>query len=169
MFRRLYFLFPGVDGANHEAQKLVAAGVDQGHIHALARDGLRLDMMPPPTMLQQMDAGKFFESIAWNANLALFAIALLALTLFELWDFSASWSVAAVAVILTTLAMGFLFSNRIPNVHFDEFRDALAHGEVLLMVDVPRRRVAEIVGHVRHCHPEAILGGVCWTLKSGTI
>ena len=51
---------------------------------------------------------------------------------------------------------------RIPNVHLDEFRDALAHGEILLMVDVAQQRVADIEDCVHHNHPETTIGGVGW-------
>jgi hypothetical protein len=48
-------------------------------------------------------------------------------------------------------------------VHLGEFRDALAHGEVLLMVDVPRGRVSEVEDRVHRHHPEATVGGVGWS------
>ena len=46
--------------------------------------------------------------------------------------------------------------------HLDEFRDAMAHGEILLMVDVPEQQVADIENLVHHHHPEATVGGVSW-------
>lgn len=56
---------------------------------------------------------------------------------------------------------GFLFTD-VHNVHLNEFREALQHGEILLMVDVPVRRVAEIEDLVYHRHPEVTVGGVGW-------
>jgi len=40
------------------------------------------------------------------------------------------------------------------------------HGEVVLMVDVPRERVHEIEHRVSPWHREAGLGGVGWTVGS---
>ncbi len=55
---------------------------------------------------------------------------------------------------------------KVPDVHLTEFTDALSHGEVLLMVDVPSRRVAEIENFIYHRFPEAVVGGVGWTLDA---
>ena len=49
-----------------------------------------------------------------------------------------------------------------PQQGLDEFRDALAHGDILLMVDLPQKRVADIEDRVHHHHPETTLGGVGW-------
>ena len=54
----------------------------------------------------------------------------------------------------------------VPDVHLTEFTDALSHGEVLLMVDVPVDRVAEIEKAVHHRHPEAVVGGVSWAVDA---
>ena len=53
----------------------------------------------------------------------------------------------------------------VPDVHLTEFTDALSHGEILLMVDVPASRVAEIEDFVHHRYPEAVVGGVSWTVE----
>lgn len=57
-------------------------------------------------------------------------------------------------------------SRRVPDTHLDEFRGALSHSEVLLMVDVPKPRVAEIEKLVGRRHPETIPGGTSWTLDA---
>jgi hypothetical protein len=53
-----------------------------------------------------------------------------------------------------------LFAVHVPDVHLTEFTDAVSHGEILLMVDVPSKRVTEIGGVVRRNYPEAVAGGV---------
>ena len=40
------------------------------------------------------------------------------------------------------------------------------HGEVLLMVDVPKRRVFEVEELVHRHYPDATVGGVGWTLEA---
>ena len=37
--------------------------------------------------------------------------------------------------------------------------DALSHGEILLMIDIPSNRVLEIENFVHHKYPEAVVGG----------
>jgi hypothetical protein len=51
-------------------------------------------------------------------------------------------------------------------VHLTEFTDALAHGEILLMVDVSLHRVAEIENFVHRHHPEAAISGTSWTIDA---
>jgi hypothetical protein len=63
--------------------------------------------------------------------------------------------------MLATFLAGLLFT-RVPNTHLDEFRDALAHGEILPMVDVPQTRVADLEDRVHHHHPETTVGGIGW-------
>ena len=44
--------------------------------------------------------------------------------------------------------------------------DALPHREVLLMIDVPGRRVAEIEALAYKRHSEAIAGGTSWAVDA---
>lgn len=59
--------------------------------------------------------------------------------------------------------LGGRYFTHIPDTHLNEFRDALAHGEILLMIDVPGTRVAEIEDRVHKHRPEAAIGGVGWS------
>jgi hypothetical protein len=59
------------------------------------------------------------------------------------------------------LILGDRFAH-VPNVHLQEFRDALRHGEILLMIDVPQQRVDEVEYRVLARHPEAVAGGSSW-------
>jgi hypothetical protein len=48
----------------------------------------------------------------------------------------------------------------IPNSRLAQFQDAIARGELLMMIDVPRDRVEEIEALVKRHHPEAELEGL---------
>jgi len=72
----------------------------------------------------------------------------------------------SVVLMTLTLATGALFALRVPDTHLDEFRGALSHGEILLMVDVPKRSVAEIEELIYRRHPEATPGGVGWSIEA---
>ena len=67
---------------------------------------------------------------------------------------------APIVIMAANFLIGARFAH-LPNTHLDEFRDALAHGETLLMVDVVEDRVAELEKRVHQHHPEATVGGVC--------
>lgn len=162
--RRLYFVVPDKEQALRLLNDLEQLGVSREHIHALARDGVDLAGLPPATPQQKMDAGGRLEQRLWKANLALFFLALLGL-LVAFYHGSVAGAVVALAVMITTFAAGALFALFVPDAHLDEFRGALAHGELLLMVDVPKARVAEIEGHVYRHHPEVSPGGSGWTIE----
>jgi hypothetical protein len=47
-----------------------------------------------------------------------------------------------------------------PSHRLERFSDALAAGQILLMLDVPRTRVQEIEAMLQQIHPEARFEGV---------
>ena len=79
MKRRLYFLFPTAGDARRLVRELAAAGVDEGHIHALARTDIDLSGLPPATRRQQHDTVWRLEQTLWGSNLAVFGAALVGL------------------------------------------------------------------------------------------
>ena len=164
LYKRLYFLFPDAGHARGVTRELVQAGVDEQHIHAVARDGVDLASLPQATVRQRQDAAGRIEAVAWNTNLALFAAATVAL-LAALFLTTVWLAVGALVVMAATFLGGAWFALRVPDVHLDEFREAIAHGEIVLMVDVPPKRVAEIEDLVHRRHPEANVGGVGWSIE----
>ncbi len=165
MHRRLYFLFPEVEHARRVVEELEQAGVDNDHIPAMARPEIDLSSLPQATPNQKSDRVWFIERLFWNGNLAIFAAALVGLLVSLYWSFSV-WSVLAVVVMLVTFIAGGRFAVKVPHAHLNEVQGALARGEILLMVDIPKQRVAEVDDLVLHHHPEAGLGGVGWTVAA---
>jgi hypothetical protein len=164
-FRRLYFVIPDEPQATQVVNDLETAGVGRQHIHAIAGRGAALERLPPATERQRQDAGSRLERIAWTGDLMLFFLGLIGLIASLVWA-SPAWSLLSVVLMALTLVAGALFALRVPDTHLDEFRGALSHSEILLMVDVPRQRVAEIEEMVRRRHPEAIPGGTGWTIEA---
>lgn len=150
MKRRLYFLFPDTGHARASAAELESSAIPASRMHLVAgeEDALRF---------QRADR---IARIVWRANLGLFALATLALAVL-IWQGSYGWALLPLLVMLLSFFAGERFTH-LPDVELGEFRDALHHGEVLLMVDVPRERVAEIEHRVTGKHPEAVCGGVGW-------
>jgi hypothetical protein len=164
-FRRLYFVISDETQAAQVVNDLETVGVNRQHSHAIAGRGATLTRLPPATERQRQDAGSRLERLVWSGNLVLFFLATVGLLASLVWS-SLLGAVLSVALMLLTLAGGALFALRVPDTHLDEFRGVLSHSEVLLMVDVPRQRVAEIEEMVRRRHPEAIPGGTGWTLEA---
>ncbi len=163
MGRRLYFIFSSKHQAHQAFIDLKHAGIDQDHVHALARTDIDLGTLPPATAPQRRDRAWRMENIAWRSNLVLFALGLLAL-LTGIYTGITALSLLALAVVLLTFIGGTLFASQVPDAHLDEFRGALAHGDIVLLVDVPRRRHGEIEELMRQRHPEAVPGGSSWTI-----
>jgi hypothetical protein len=164
-FRRLYFVIPDEPQAAQVVNDLETAGVGRQHMHAIAGRGATLTRLPPATERQRRDAGARLERLAWSGNLVLFFLGTVGLIASLAWS-SLVGGALSVALMMLTLAAGALFALRVPDTHLDEFRGALSHGEVLLMVDVPKRRVAEIEELLYRRHPEATPGGVGWTIEA---
>jgi hypothetical protein len=66
--------------------------------------------------------------------------------------------------MIATLVLGVLETG-LPNVGLDELRDALGHGEVLLLIDVPQTQVADVENFLHSRHPTATPGGVSWIIE----
>ncbi len=164
MLRRLFFVVPDPGLAVELVKEIEQMGVQRDHIHALARDGMDLSALPAATEAQRRDVVEKIEWNLWQVNLALFGCALFGFIL-ALAGGHTAWAVITLAVMVLTCVLGTLFVFLVPDTHLNEFTAALAHGEVVLMVDVPKRRVLDIETWVDRHHPEAVCGGVGWTME----
>lgn len=162
MLRRLFFLFPDTEHAQGVVDELIQRGISTRYIHAIAR-GVDLKALPAATKRQKADTAFRLERFIWSANLMLFLVALIVF-ISSLISADLLWAGVSLLVMLITFIAGEQFVVRVPDVHLSEFTDALSHGEVLLMIDVPARRVAEIGDFIHHRHPEACVGGVGWSI-----
>jgi hypothetical protein len=164
MLRRLFFLFPDEKHAQRVVHELVNNNIPKRRIHAITHGG-RFITLPKATERQKRDTTFRVEKLLWFANLLVFALAFLGLIM-ALISGEVFWSAAAIFVMLASFIAGELFVVYVPDVHLSEFTDALSHGEILLMVDVPKKQVAEVEHYVHRRHPEACVGGVGWTLDA---
>lgn len=168
MNRRVYFLLPDEERAVEVVRDLEAEDIGRERIHAIPGKGVTLTQLPPATSQQRADALGRWERIAWFGNIVLFGIATAGLVL-ALYYARPGGAALAAGVMVASFLAGALFAMRVPDTHLDEFRDALAHGNVLLLVDVPKERVAAIESLVEHRHPSATPGGVSWTPNVGGV
>lgn len=164
MLRRLYFLFPDENHAQRAVDQLIDRNIPKQRMHAITV-GVELSALPEATERQKNDTAFHIEQFVWKANLLVFAAALIVLIVSVVaseWF----WSGLSLAMMLITFFAGKFFVERIPSDHLTEFTDALAHGEILLMVDVPIYRVTEIARFVEHHHPETRLDGSSWIIDA---
>lgn len=164
MLRRLFFLFPDEIHAQRVVNQLAHLRIPRHRFHAISR-GVKLKTLPEASDRQKNDTAFRVESFLWNLNLIVFVLALLGFIV-ALANAEILWVITSLVLMLTTFIAGEQFVVNVPDVHLTEFTDALSHGEILLMVDVPIDRVAEIEDFVHHRHPEAVVGGVSWTMDA---
>jgi hypothetical protein len=165
MLRRLFFILPDESHALAVLRDIEAAGIEHRHIHAIPGKGVTLTQLPVATIRQQHDTVWRLEQTFWFTNLVVFMLAFAGF----LWAFYVmhlTGIIAALIVMILTLFGGIWFAIKVPDTHLAECRQALAHGEIVLLVDVPKRRVEEIGDIVEHRHPEATRGGTGWTLDA---
>ncbi len=165
MFRRVYFLSPDVEHAESVVAELGQTGVARGQIHAMAREDIDISKLPPASEAQKRDRVWLVDRLFWRGDLAVFALALLVLVLTAYFGLYI-WAAVALAVMAVCFVLGEIFATKVPHVHLSEVRGALARGEILLMVDVPKQRVGEINKQISRHHPEIDRGVVGWTIEA---
>jgi hypothetical protein len=166
MKRRLYFLLPDNEHARAVVSELESRGIERRCMHAIAGRGGDTSGLPVASPMQRNDAGARLEHYLWGGNLLLFFLALIALAVLALLPLAWWWLLLPAGIMLVSFLTGLEFVMHTPNVHLDEFQSAMHHREILLMIDVPARQVADVEEMVHRRHPEAIAGGVGWSFDA---
>ncbi len=157
MRRRLYFVLPDQDSAARISDELLLARIEDRHLHFMARRGMALPGVHEASFLQKSDA-------VHGAELGFVVGALGGLLLGAYMYFTPPEGAQLQPVtILASTLMGALFgiwasslvALSIPNSRLRPFHAAIDAGKVLLIADVPARRVEEIQRLIHARHPEA--------------
>jgi hypothetical protein len=164
--RRLYFLLPDNGHAGTVVRELEARGIERRFMHAIAGHGGDANGLPVASRMQRNDLGARIERYLWGGNLVLFFLALIALVILAVLSLPWWWLLLPAGIMLVSFLTGLEFVMHTPNVHLAEFQSAMRHREILLMVDVPVGQVAEVEEAVHRRHPEAIAGGVGWSVDA---
>jgi hypothetical protein len=154
--KRIYFLVPKIGIAKKVVNNLLLARIDERHIHVVAKRGTPLEDLPEATFLQKSD---FIPALEQGLALGGLTGVLAGLVAVALPTGLVLGGGAVLAISLAGAGVGAWMSSMIGlNVgdrRIRQFQDAMEKGEILMMVDVPRQRVAEIEGIVKSQHPEA--------------
>lgn len=165
MHRRLYFLLPDRAHALSVMNELACCGLDLGQVHAMANRHADLAGLSVASHAQRRDLAHRLEDFLWDGNLIVFGLALGAMLTLIAVNGLTLWLLLPAGIMLASFLAALRFT-RLPSVHLDEFRDALSHGEILLMIDVPETRVDDIENRVHQHHPDAAAGGVSWSMPA---
>ena len=154
--KRIYFLTPNIEIAKKVVDELLLARVEERHIHVLARQGTPLEDVPEATFLQKSD---FIPALEQGLALGGLTGILAGVAAVALPTGLVLGGGALLAIALAGSGVGALMSSMIGisvgDRRIQQFQEAIEKGELLMMVDVPRRRVEEIEQIVKSHHPEA--------------
>lgn len=161
MRRRLYFMLPDSDSARQMLDEMLLARIEARHIHFLARRGILPPELPEATVLQKTDIVHGAQLGVVIGGVAGILGGLLVI-LFPPAEVSLQLVTVLIAALLGSLFGAWVSSmaaSAIPNSRLKTFYPDIEQGKVLMMVDVPMRRVQEISELVARRHPEAVAGG----------
>jgi hypothetical protein len=160
--RRIYFLLPTVASARAIVDELLLARIEERHIHVVAREDTPLEDLPAAKVAQSSDLVPALQRGAAAGGLSGLLAGLLAVSFPP-----AGLVLGGGAVLgLTLFGAGFgawmssMVGVGLPSSRLTQFEGAIARGELLMMIDVPRDRVEEIEALVTRHHPEAELEGL---------
>lgn len=162
MRRRLYFLLPNIARARQVVDELLLARIDEHHMHVLAREGTEMGDLPQANLLQRSDFIHGTE-IGLSVGGATGILAGLLAVAFPPEGLAlGGWTilVTAVAGALIGAWVSGMIGTDVPNSQLREFDPAIAQGQVLMMVDVPKSKVENVTKMIRRHHPEADMHGV---------
>ena len=161
MRRRLYFVLPDVDSARRTADDLLLARVEDRHMHFLARRGTDLGELHQAGYLMKSDA---LHGAGVGLGLGvLCGLALGVMILFSPIEGTQPHPIMLFIAVVLGGALGAWVSSMVgasvPNSRLKQFQADIAAGKVLLMVDVPLRRLERVREIVLARHPEAVPAG----------
>jgi len=157
--RRLYFLAPHLNSAKAIFRDLLLARIDDHHVHVVSKDEEQLvkEDLPVATLFEKTDLVPAFERgliLGFACGLVISLIGVF-LTPFGIQLGGGS----ILAITLAGAALGAWASSMIGismhNSHLKGFENAIAKGEYLFIVDIPKSRMGEIRKLMEQHHPEA--------------
>ena len=163
MRRRIYWLLPDLASARRTMDDLLLARIAEPHIHFVAREGTDMSGLHAANVLQTSDVIRAAQIGLVLGGAVGAVLGVVAAVFFPLVGDSPQWGMAGVLAVLGA-GFGAWASSMIgistPSLRLRRFSEAIAAGQVLLMVDVPRSRMAEIRALLQTLHPEAQHEGV---------
>jgi hypothetical protein len=178
MTRRIYFLSPGVDSTHKIVDELRAKGVEERHIHVIAKEssplwsrdqpfatkpgeGVDLGDLPRANLLQKSDFIPAMERAVAIGGATGMIAGLVAIVL------PTGLVLGGGAVLASTLAgagigawLSGMVAMDLPNSRLKKYEDAIEKGELLVLIDIPKDRIDELSAVIRKHHPEAEFEGI---------
>ena len=160
--RREYFLVPNIDMAREIVKEFMLSHIEEKHIHLIARDDIPLEDLPEATLMQKSDFIPALEKgLVGGAYTGL--VAGLVVVAFPPAGLAVGGGLI-LAMIGAGATVGGMMSALVgvglPSHRLEKFEEAIKAGEILILVDIPRKRLDEIQELVKKHHPQAEFEGI---------
>lgn len=157
--RREYFLTPSVESTRKIVDEVSQAGIEERHIHVVAKEGTPLEDLPEASLLEKTDYIHAIEvGLAGGGAVGLLS-GLIALNL----PGAVVGGAAVLYIALAGAGIGAWLSGLVgldyPDQRLLKFKEAINKGQLLMLLDIPEGRVQEIQDLVKKHHPEAKFAG----------
>jgi hypothetical protein len=163
MKQRIYWLLPDLGCARRTMTDLLRAGIETRRIHFAGRDGLDLTGLHAANVLQTSDVVHAAQmGLVFGGGTGICAGLLVAL-FFPIAGDGPQWEVAGLLAVLGGLFGAWsssMIGISIPSPRLERFENAIAQGQILLMVDVPPSQAQATASLLQDAHPEARFEGV---------
>jgi len=158
--RRIYFLAPDIQTTHKIVDELRREGIEDRHIHILAKRDTPLEDLPEASVLQKTDFIPALErGIVLGGSAGLLAgLAGLSYAGFVI----AGGPILGIIIAGATIGslMGGLAGMNSGNSRLHQFEAAIEKGELLLLLDIPLDRIGEITEKIEKHHPTAEFEGI---------
>ena len=162
MKRRIYWLMPDLASARRTMDDLVRARVDVARIHFAGPEGMDMAGLHAANVWQTSDVVHAAKT-GWAVGSACgIVVGLLAALMFPIFGDDPEWEVAVLVAVVGGVVgtwSASMIGISIPSPRLQRFEGAIAQGQILLMVDLPRSRVRDIEALLQSAHPEARFEG----------
>lgn len=158
--RRIYFLVPDIGTTHKIVDELRSEGIEDRHIHILAKRDIPLGDLPEAGVTIKTD---FIPAVERSAALGGTAGLLAGLIGLRFAGFAiAGGSVLGILIASATIASlaAGLIGMSLGNTRLKKYEQAIEQGELLLLLDVPKDQIDTISDLIIKHHPEVEFEGM---------
>lgn len=159
--KRLCFLSPDISHAQAVVQDLKNDGIAEKHIYAIANSAIPLPQLPDGGPDDNDFLPAFERGIALGGATGLLA-GLLAIVFPPAGFVVGGGAVLLIGVMSASLGglLTGLAGAALPSSRLQKFEDDIAAGKILIMVDVPKNRIAHVNAVIKRLDPEVRIEGI---------
>ncbi|WP_349431332.1 DUF1269 domain-containing protein [Methylomarinum sp. Ch1-1] len=158
--RRIYFLAPNIEITHKIVDELRVQGIEDRHLHILAKRDTPLKDLPEATEFQKTD---FIPAVERGAALGATTGLLAGLVGLRFAGYAiAGGPILGILVYGATIGamMSGLAGLQVGNSKVKKYEEAIEQGELLVMVDIAKERIEEISKIITKHHPKAEFEGI---------